>query len=85
MKNINWELGSLVTLPEHRNRGYGSQLNKLMTTTLLANRSCKAIYLHSDIDHNYYEKLGFAVIKGASCMCISNGLLIFEDSIPAYF
>ncbi|NVC94078.1 GNAT family N-acetyltransferase [Vibrio natriegens] len=62
-------IGSLGTVPEQRNNGYGSTLINLVKTELFKNKSCKTIYLHSDIEHKYYENLGFVSVNGSDCMC----------------
>ncbi len=78
-------IGSLVTAPELRHRGYGSQLVGLMKAELLNAPSCKAIYLHSDIGRKYYEDLGFFSINDSDCLCVSKDQSHFENPIPTYF
>ncbi len=78
-------IGSLATIPEQRNNGYGSMLINLVKTELSKNKTCKAIYLHSDIEHEYYENLGFVSINGSDCMCATKDSSVFESSLPAYF
>ncbi len=78
-------IGSLATVPEQRNNGYGSTLIHLVKAELFKNRGCKAIYLHSDIEHEYYENLGFVSVNGSDCMCTARDHLICESSLPAYF
>ncbi len=78
-------IGSLATAPEQRNNGYGSTLINLVKAELFKNRSCKAIYLHSDIEHEYYENLGFVSVNGSDCMCTIKDHSVCESSLPAYF
>ncbi|ELM6622625.1 GNAT family N-acetyltransferase [Vibrio fluvialis] len=78
-------IGSLATLPEQRNKGYGAEIVNLVKAELFNNQQAKAIYLHCNIDHRYYEKLGFCRLQGSDCMCISADPLVYERPLPAYF
>lgn len=76
---------SKSSLPEQRNKGYGAEIVNLVKAELFNNQQAKAIYLHCDIDHRYYEKLGFCRLQGSDCMCISADPLVYERPLPAYF
>ena len=78
-------IGSLATTPEQRNNGYGSMLINLVKAELFKSRRCKAIYLHSDIGHEYYENLGFVSVNSSDCMCTTKDHSVGESSLPAYF
>ncbi|MFM2484343.1 GNAT family N-acetyltransferase [Celerinatantimonas yamalensis] len=78
-------VGSVATLPSLRGKGYASHLVSLVKTELFANHNCKAIYLHSDIDHQFYSKLGFVRIDDSDCMFSSNGPSGFDGLMPAFF
>jgi len=78
-------IGSIATIPEFRRKGYGAKLLNLMKNELLSNHNAQAIYLHSDIDREYYSKLGFISLKDTNCMVYSNELSVFESLLPEYF
>ncbi len=60
----------LATLPEQRNKGYGAEIVNLVKAELFNNQQAKAIYLHCDIDHRYYENSVFAGYK-VQIACVS--------------
>ncbi|NIY93783.1 GNAT family N-acetyltransferase [Vibrio diazotrophicus] len=85
LKEGSFGIGSFATIFEHRNKGYGSTLINLVKRELFKNPSCNSIYLHSDIERQYYENLGFVSVNDSDCMCaVKNGSII-ESSIPDYF
>ncbi|MGF1704223.1 GNAT family N-acetyltransferase [Photobacterium makurazakiensis] len=85
LEESNYGIGSIATDPSHRSKGYGSYLVSLVRDELLNNQSGKAVYLHSDIGHGYYNKLGFRSVQGTDCMCIAREQSSFDGSIPSYF
>ncbi|KXO13233.1 putative acetyltransferase [Moritella sp. JT01] len=85
LKDDCFGVGSIATPPSLRGKGYASHMITLVTKELLANHNCKAVFLHSDIDHKFYSKLGFVCIEGSDCMFSSNAPSGLHGSIPAYF
>ena len=78
-------IGSVATPQELRYQGYASELINLVKTELFARHTCKALYLHSDIEHQFYNRLGFVGIVGSDCMYISNDSSEFDGRLPDYF
>ncbi|EGQ8132908.1 GNAT family N-acetyltransferase [Vibrio parahaemolyticus] len=78
-------LGSIATSPSLRGKGYASHLIGLVKAELFSNYNCKAVYLHSDIGHEFYSKLGFVCIENSDCMFSSIAPSELDGSIPAYF
>ncbi|TOC20038.1 GNAT family N-acetyltransferase [Vibrio parahaemolyticus] len=78
-------IGSLATPQSFRGKGYASHLINLVKANLFANQNCTAIFLHSDIDHQFYSRLGFITIEGANCMYAPSDSFGFDGSIPSYF
>ncbi|EGQ9318398.1 GNAT family N-acetyltransferase [Vibrio parahaemolyticus] len=78
-------IGSLATPKIFRGKGYASNLVNLVKADLFAKQNCKAIFLHSDIDHQFYSRLGFIAIEGSNCMYAPSGSFGFDGSIPSYF
>lgn len=85
LKEACFGVGSVATPQDLRGLGYASHLVSLVKMELFATHHCKTIYLHSDIGHQFYSKLGFVSIEGSNCMVISNGSVDLDGSIPAYF
>jgi predicted acetyltransferase len=79
-------IGSIATDPQMRRKGYANKLIAEICSILRGR--CKGIYLHSDINPLFYERLGFSVVADGRAKCI---LLRFSDSeelpaeIPTYF
>ncbi|MBW3697728.1 GNAT family N-acetyltransferase [Vibrio sp. T187] len=78
-------IGSVATPLSLRGKGYASQLIRLVTAELFARSGIKAVYLHSDIGHEFYRKLGFATIAKTDCMLNSKDTSLLEEPIPEYF
>lgn len=78
-------IGSLATPYNLRGEGYASNLVNLVKKELFTNHSSKAIFLHSDIDHRFYNRLGFATVEGSDCMYASSDSFEFDGTVPAYF
>ncbi|KDM91655.1 GNAT family N-acetyltransferase [Photobacterium galatheae] len=78
-------IGSVATAPEMRSQGYGSQIVRLVAQTLFEQHGAKAVYLHSDIGHAFYQKLGFSQIQGTNCFCKSAHFFHLQSSVPSYF
>lgn len=78
-------IGSVATFRELRHKGYASRLINLVKSELFDSLNCKALYLHSDIDRQFYSRLGFVSIQGSDSMIYSNSQVDFEGSLPTYF
>ncbi|MCF7505036.1 GNAT family N-acetyltransferase [Vibrio sp. L3-7] len=78
-------IGSVATPQELRHKGYASELINLVRTELFTRYNCKALYLHSDIEHQFYNKLGFVNVGSSDCMYILNDSSDFDGRIPDYF
>ncbi|QDR79935.1 GNAT family N-acetyltransferase [Sporomusa termitida] len=89
-------LGSILTSKNHRGKGYGSELVK-KCINLIPNNNI-IIFLYSDINPSYYEKLGFQILpkelqkyENSVCMAYCNEFVWPElinagvDVIPNYF
>ncbi len=85
LKDDCFGIGSVATPNRLRRRGYASNLVNLVKTELFAHRNCKAIFLYSDIDQQFYSKLGFITVKGCDCMYAPSPGFEFDGSLPAYF
>jgi N-acetylglutamate synthase-like GNAT family acetyltransferase len=66
-------IGSVATRPEFRGRGHASQL-VAEAVSLCRQLDVPGVYLHSDIDPDFYARLGFAPVDvpaakpGSVCM-----------------
>lgn len=79
-------IGSLATDPAMRGKGFGSQLLRGVTEMLLNAPNTVATFLHADIGHHYYERLGYRRIPGGEdCMYFSLGLSRYVGEPPTYF
>ncbi|MDO6707578.1 GNAT family N-acetyltransferase [Photobacterium sp. 1_MG-2023] len=78
-------IGSVATAPVMRNQGFGSQIVRRATQALLEQHGAKAVYLHSDIGHGFYQKLGFLSLEGTNCFCHSYHPHYLQSSVPSYF
>ncbi|MEL0608835.1 GNAT family N-acetyltransferase [Vibrio echinoideorum] len=78
-------IGSVATPQKLRHKGYASELINLIRTELFTRHNCKALYLHSDIEHQFYNKLGFVNVGSSDCMYILNDSSDFDGRIPDYF
>ncbi|MDN3612501.1 GNAT family N-acetyltransferase [Vibrio ostreicida] len=78
-------LGSVATPLELRRKGYASKLVNRIKAELFSKHACKALYLYSDIDQEFYRKLGFVSIQDSDCMIYSKDQALFDGSLPAYF
>jgi predicted N-acetyltransferase YhbS len=78
-------IGSVATPNSLCGKGYASNLVNLVKKELFTNHNCKALFLHSDIDHQFYNRLGFLTIEGSDCMYALSDSFEFGSSIPAYF
>ena len=75
-------IGSISTKVSFRKKGYVNLLVSEVVNKLLLTRN--SIYLHSDIDCSFYEKLGFSRINESHCMIKANDNLK-PKVIPNYF
>ncbi|MFS1417834.1 GNAT family N-acetyltransferase [Vibrio splendidus] len=78
-------LGSVATPPELRGKGYASKLINMIKNELLQNQNNTVLFLHSDIDKEFYRRLGFTAIEGSDCMYSTSDNAEFKGAIPAYF
>lgn len=78
-------IGSVATNPEMRKKGYASHLIKSVTEELFVRKNTEAVFLHSDIDPRFYEKLGYQRISQTNCMYQSKNGNEYEGSAPSYF
>ncbi|TFH88962.1 GNAT family N-acetyltransferase [Vibrio ouci] len=78
-------IGSVATPQELRHKGYASKLVNLVKSELFDRNHCKALYLHSDIEQQFYMKLGFVSIQGSDCMIYTKEPEASNGAIPAYF
>ena len=85
LKEDYFGIGSVAISPTHRQKGYASKLINLVKAKLFEEQNCKALYLHSDIHHEFYKKLGFTRILDSNCMLCSNDESLFSSPIPYYF
>jgi predicted N-acetyltransferase YhbS len=80
-------IGSVATEMCKRNMGYAQQLLDTVCT-ILKLEGTKGVYLHSDIDASFYERLGFRIlsVQKATCMVRSfYPLSPLPKEIPIYF
>lgn len=78
-------IGSLATMPAMRGQGFGAHLLRGMTDMLLDAPDAVATFLHADIGHHFYEKLGYRRIPGGDCMYFSLGSPCYVGEPPTYF
>lgn len=55
-------IGSLATIPDERERGFGGELLESLTSFLARVESASVIFLYSDIDTQFYEKRGYRAL-----------------------
>lgn len=86
--NGNYGIGSVATNPLYRNKGYAQKLIQ----NLLKDNPNKVFFLYSDINPNFYKKLGFIEVEIKEDTNITSRLMVFPDSvdintiqIPPYF
>lgn len=85
LKEGSFGIGSVATPLELRHQGYASKLVNLVKSELFDRRNCKTIYLHSDIEQQFYMKLVFVSIQGSDCMICTKEPVVSNGTIPAYF
>ncbi|MYM58993.1 GNAT family N-acetyltransferase [Vibrio sp. OCN044] len=78
-------IGSLSTPPKHRQKGYASKLVTLLKDELFEQQNCQALYLHSDINHEFYTKLSFKRILDTDCLLYSKDEQPLPTAPPNYF
>jgi predicted N-acetyltransferase YhbS len=82
-------IGSIATPPKLRGQGYASQLLQQIRAELFENHACHGIYLHSDINPDFYSQFGFTRLESSNCMvCFSRPFtqnFNQDTAIPAYF
>lgn len=79
-------IGSVATPPACRNKGYASALVSEVVQKLEV-AGGRAIYLFSDIDTGFYEKLGFEIvdIKSGCMVRRVDPLSALTQDAPSYF
>jgi N-acetylglutamate synthase-like GNAT family acetyltransferase len=80
-------IGSVATNPKYRKKGYASKLLSCCCQKF-KNKGINGLYLFSDIDVSFYEKLGFDVIENANDNCMINTFdskTISPKNLPNYF
>jgi predicted N-acetyltransferase YhbS len=80
-------IGSVATAIEHRHKGYASYLVKGVCEKLQA-IGYTGVFLHSDIDPMFYERLGFVQASTQNPKCLVHrfsDVKIAESDIPHYF
>ncbi|MBP0603806.1 GNAT family N-acetyltransferase [Aeromonas sanarellii] len=78
-------IGSLATTPAMRGQGFGTHLLRGVTGMLLDSPDAVATFLHADIDHHFYERLGYRRIPGGDCMYFSHRRPRYVGEPPTYF
>ncbi|MFG1495345.1 GNAT family N-acetyltransferase [Saccharospirillum sp. HFRX-1] len=64
-------IGAVATEPGHRRQGYASALVQAVVN-VLAQRQAKAIFLHCDIEFDFYRRLGFELqVADSRCMMLA--------------
>ena len=84
-------MGSIATNPTQRKKGYAAQLINLVCD-IYKQKSYRGMYLFSDINPEYYQKLGFDFItikqpyKSTSCMVKAlKNIEELKSHAPTYF
>lgn len=78
-------IGSLATDPAMRGKGFGSHLLRGVTDMLLNDPDTAATFLHADIAHGFYERLGYRRLSGSDCMYFSLAQPRYIGEPPTYF
>ncbi|MGY3901369.1 GNAT family N-acetyltransferase [Aeromonas lusitana] len=78
-------IGSLATTPAMRGQGFGAHLLRAVTDMLLDAPDAIATFLHADIDHHFYERLGYRRLPGVDCMYFSHRRPHYVGEPPTYF
>ncbi|MGB7995921.1 MAG: GNAT family N-acetyltransferase [Photobacterium halotolerans] len=79
-------IGSIATSPAHRRQGYASQLILGIVRHLFSGTTTTTVFLHSDIDTAFYQKLGFERISNQSnCLFITRSPDTPLRAYPSYF
>lgn len=80
-------IGSVATAIQHRNKGHSSHLINGVCENLKRS-GYRGVYLHSDIDPEFYKRLGFIPVstEGTNCMVrLFGSVRVPESEIPSYF
>lgn len=78
-------IGSVATCPNYRKQGYGSQLVIEISRYLLNDKEGQYVFLHSDIDASFYERMGYSRIGDGSCMVKGKKGDQYNGVVPDYF
>lgn len=79
-------IGSVATVYEMRSKSFASYLVQSVTHKLFNEENARAVFLHSDIDAEFYEKLGYQCIQGSNCMMYEDQSSVsYEELMPSYF
>lgn len=80
-------IGSVATAIQHRKKGYSSELINGVCENLKSS-GYSGVYLHSDIDPEFYKRLGFIPVSTEveNCMVrLFGSVKVPEKAIPSYF
>lgn len=80
-------IGSVATAIQHRKKGYSSQLINGVCADLKSS-GYRGVYLHSDIDPEFYKRLGFIPVSAEAKNCmvrLFGSVKVPENEIPSYF
>ena len=80
-------IGSVATAIQNRNKGHSSQLINDVCEKLKSS-GYSGVYLHSDIDPEFYKRLGFIPVSTevTNCMVrLFGSVKVPENEIPSYF
>lgn len=79
-------LAAIATEPAYRRRGFASALIEAVVDHLSQQNGIQAVFLHSDIDPDFYRPLGFEAAAPNS-HCLVRKLLadVHFDQLPDYF
>ncbi|WP_108124096.1 GNAT family N-acetyltransferase [Saccharospirillum mangrovi] len=79
-------LAAVATDPDCRRRGYAYALIEAVINHFVEQQNTQAVFLHSDIDLNFYRRLGFEVAApGSHCMVKKIATDFHFDQLPDYF
>lgn len=80
-------IGSAATKPQKRSCGYACKL-LIAVCKILQREGFNGVYLHSDIESSFYERLGFTVVAESASKCMAlpfSQLERLPEEIPSYF
>lgn len=91
-------IGSLSSPVSLRGKGYGKSMMQQLSDYLLAQEHADLVFIYSDIDPEFYARMGYVVVpseyqtnKGSTCMVLEGTanfrelLTRFPSALPKYF